>query len=175
MSDSRHKRNRFHSDHTVASSHSISMTLPLLDGCSTTMKARKERAEDVSKLAEFPQGVKDMVRAALRRSRACTAADLEAIRNMDPGIRELRLRNFISSQWTEPDWNARLLMYREAKTVLERKLKLPPPKDEEMLKAITSAGELSQMQAHFICSALDKKVVISAENIIRAKAVFSSI
>ncbi len=111
-----------------------------------------------------------LVLAALRCA-SVGEEELEALRKMDPGVRELRMKNAISAIWTSGGWTARreqevrdgkrpahycadlisaeLDEARSAMESLKGKLALAEPTAEQRMRALMAPGELSQAQLIF--------------------------
>ncbi len=80
----------------------------------------------------------------------CTADDLEKFRTMDPGVRELRMQNYIASVWPHEDFKANLKAFREAKASLYQTFSLKLPSPDEKERAITNPANLSPVQRDMV-------------------------
>ncbi len=87
---------------------------------------------DVYKSLRSPE--RELVAAALEDS--CTEDNLHAFVNMHPGLRELRMKNFISSRWTQPDFKSSQEKYHNAMNSLYQKCALAKPTAKEKREAL---------------------------------------
>ncbi|MEW6721795.1 MAG: protein phosphatase 2C domain-containing protein [Candidatus Micrarchaeota archaeon] len=76
----------------------------------------------------------------------------DAFISMHPGIRDLRMRNFVSSLWNDPDYKEKLPEYRRARGEIYDILGIPGPSESEKLHAIMQTGELTDFQQSFVSS-----------------------
>jgi len=116
------------------------------------------------KTAPAPEARKDVVDivkslSAHERSLVCAAlkhdsCDIVALQSMHAGVRELRIRNYISSMWAEPDWLSSLEKLNAAKKSLHSKLGLSEPTGQERWAAVTDPKELSDFQRKVIAASM---------------------
>lgn len=109
-------------------------------------------------------------------SNTCGLSELKAFIDMHPGVRELRMRNFISAEWSGSEWRTNVSAFGEAKLRLYSILQLNEPTNEEKLDAVTRPHELSDLQRRFICSACSVgKEPISPSHVLQFKGRISSL
>ncbi|MFH1685865.1 MAG: hypothetical protein ABH983_06190 [Candidatus Micrarchaeota archaeon] len=82
----------------------------------------------------------------------CTVDDLEKFRTMDPGVRELRMQNYVASVWPQGDFKANLASFKEAKESLYQMFSLQLPSSSEKMRAIANPANLSSVQRDMVAS-----------------------
>ena len=69
---------------------------------------REEEKGPRKKTVPASEGQKKHVMAVLAKSGECGASEVAEFRAMHPGVRELRVENYLSSIWTNGEWKTRL-------------------------------------------------------------------
>lgn len=122
-----------------------------------------ERPEALALLMELMPAEKELVAGVLGKKGECNEADLDKFMKMHAGVRELLIRNFISSRWTAGSWKRDLETFSGARKSLYRVCSLEEPTPREKLEALMGIRCLSDGQARIIASVYD----ISADGITR--------
>ncbi|MBN1169885.1 protein phosphatase 2C domain-containing protein [Candidatus Micrarchaeota archaeon] len=119
---------------------------------------RSERSTDTTQLVQMQSPIQlsseeqDLVLAVLGNDGACTDEVIEQFRNMHPGLREIRLCNFISSRWTEGNFADDIPRYSAAKQSLYEKCHLSGPDKLQKLEAVLDKNNLSILQIEVVSS-----------------------
>jgi serine/threonine protein phosphatase PrpC len=126
------------------------------------------------KKAAFPsERQKKHILAILKKTGECGETELAEFRDMHPGVRELRTRNYLSSLWTQGEWKTQLgnliksgkrlpSGFERADLIAEEmeaaraqigtvcfSLELPEASEKERFEALIASGELAPSQAAF--------------------------
>ncbi len=104
-------------------------------------------------LERLDESAREIV-AAVMGADSCTARTLEYFLALAPGYRELCIRNYISSRWTEGDFTTDIPRFRKARDTLYSACSLREPTEAEKLEAARDPMHLSERQRHFIDSLL---------------------
>lgn len=102
-------------------------------------------------LASLSEDERELVTVALGGV-PCNSSSLSGFMNMHPGLRELRISNYISSFWSHPSWRQLLERYSIVRETLSARLNLVAPTPGEKYQALTNPSELSFFQKEVITS-----------------------
>ncbi len=93
---------------------------------------------------------KELVAGALKKTGEIGENDLALFINMRPGVRDLLIRNFIATRWTEGNWAKDFGKYEEARNSVYKICGLREPTREEKIDAVLQIRYLTPNQLHFI-------------------------
>lgn len=93
---------------------------------------------------------KELVAGALKKTGEIDEDALALFINMRPGVRDLIIRNFIATRWTEGDWTEDIRKYEEARKSVYKICGLSEPTREEKIDAVLQVRYLTPNQLHFI-------------------------
>jgi len=80
------------------------------------------------------------------------------LKEMDPGIRELKMRTLIAEQYEDENWEAKIKAYEESKNGLYEKFGLKEPSDEERLEAVRNSDNLTESQKLALINKFARKI-----------------
>lgn len=106
-------------------------------------------------LKELTPHERELIKGVLGKAEECTENDLTEFMDMHPGVRDLLVRNFITSRWTEGNWRLDLGKCTDARASIYGLCMLREPTKEEKMEAVLQLQHLSFNQKHLIASALN--------------------
>jgi len=135
----------------------------------------KSKIVEIIDCADASHHIRSLIEAALvraDRSAPLTEKEVRDFLYMDPGIRELRMRNFVAAGWDEADWRGAVQGRRDALEEIRSMCSISALDRKNLFDALmANPQELSLVQRDIVCQVVGKARGVAISDVTRSELI----